>query len=213
MEELSQAFQKPRKRTNQLIRVGAVSLFLMFSTLVNQSKVASADVIINAPQVNSDLIQRWYDYIPNAWKGERHIIVVEYDNRRMDSVVREKVSGLFARESTIDGIYVSDMIRRYRPSYIYLRKKAKKSETAASFVHEYGHYVWNEVLTKRERDTFSRRWDNDAEIFDTYCHYSTDSPEEAFAESFSYFIRMPWVVRSKDPVTYKFLLQAERSRN
>ncbi len=76
-----------------------------------------------------------------------------------------------------------------------------------TFIHEYGHHVWTEFLLDRERDDYCDIYDRQFAAKALVTSYASDSPEEAFAESFSYYLLHPKMLQDRDPASYRYIQQ------
>jgi hypothetical protein len=70
--------------------------------------------------------------------------------------------------------------------YVNRDKLAGTGKDLENLYHEYGHYLWEEVLSKNDRDDYIRVWKSTGTYTSVYA--MTDGASEDFAESYSAYL-------------------------
>ncbi len=99
----------------------------------------------------------------------------------------------------IDGVFTDD------PPQIYLRVSDPAQIDYATFAHEYGHYVWFDLLTNADRKRYKAIYEHQKAAHRLISDYAGESLEEGFAEAFSADIVTPAALLHQDPLSYQFL--------
>ncbi len=101
--------------------------------------------------------------------------------------------------SEIDGVFTDN------PPQIFLRVPDPARIDYATFAHEYGHYVWFDLLTKDDRKRYKAIYERQKAAHRLITDYAAESLEEGFAEAFSADIMTPAALLHQDPLSYQFL--------
>ena len=150
---------------------------------------------------------RAFDLIPPEWKPSRKVIVREISSPAMDRLVA-LTSGADQHaedNSTVDGCYQSAPEGDQAPAVISLRKGMAADEAAFVFTHEYGHFIWDEILTDADRSEFRQLWRQSKREGRLVTVYAADCDEEGFAEDVAHYLRRSSKLRRKDLPAYEFL--------
>ena len=99
----------------------------------------------------------------------------------------------------IDGVFTDD------PPQIFLRVSDPSQIDYATFAHEYGHYVWFDLLTDTDRKRYKVIYERQKAAHRLISDYAGESLEEGFAEAFSADIVTPAALLHQDPLSYQFL--------
>lgn len=133
------------------------------------------------------------------------VVVREISDEDMDRFV-ERFEGPDDRSgSFVDGCYQGDLDSQDQAGRITLRQSLSGDAAALVFVHEYGHYVWENLLTAGDRGHYKRIWREQKRARRLITEYAEESDEEGFAEAFAYYIRRPASLRRMDSRSWRFL--------
>ncbi len=102
-------------------------------------------------------------------------------------------------EDEIDGVFVD------HPPRITLRVPESGKIDFDTFAHEYGHYVWFDLLTRSDRKRYGAVYDRQKAAHKLITDYAAESVEEGFAEAFAADINAPLALLHQDPLSYRFL--------
>ena len=102
-------------------------------------------------------------------------------------------------DGEIDGVFTDN------PPQIYLRVSDPAQIDYATFAHEYGHYVWFDLLTKDDQKRYKAIYERQKAAHRLITDYAGESLEEGFAEAFSADIVDPASLLHQDPLSYQFL--------
>jgi len=153
------------------------------------------------------LWRKLYDAFPQPWKSRDVVVVREVSDREMDRLVREHGddnSRDSADDDEVQGYFEFTGPREETP-LIVLRDSLTEPEATFVFSHEYGHYVWEELLTKRDQDEYFRIWNSRRRDKRLVSTYAGDSVVEGFAEAFAHYLRRSAQLHRKDPDSEQFL--------
>ena len=102
-------------------------------------------------------------------------------------------------DDEIDGVFVN------HPPRILLRIPNSGRLDFATFAHEYGHYVWFDLLTNDDRKRYKALYDRQKAARKLVTSYAAESVEEGFAEAFAAETTSPAALLRADPLSAKFL--------
>jgi predicted metalloprotease len=200
---LHPSFSRPELRRPGLL-LCCLSI-VAFTASLPKSVLAGPRFSRNA--ANASLWQRVYDQIPEVWKTDRVLVVRELTEWQMDRLVEDSggdkdphnadtvVDGCYQRCETDDDVYGT----------ISLRETLHGDLAAFVFAHEYGHYVWDDILSAEERATYTRVWRAQKRAGHLVTDYAAENVDEGFAEAFAHFLRKPALLRRRDPRSATFM--------
>ncbi|HZT42367.1 MAG TPA: hypothetical protein VFA07_09255 [Chthonomonadaceae bacterium] len=170
--------------------------------------------IVDSPH-HSALWQHIYDRLPALWKTDQTIRVEEVPiadlNTDADDTESSEVNGDENDNHTsdlADGVYIEDDDSDVPPT-IRLADSLSDENSGLVFAHEYGHFIWNDKLTRSQRRDYRHLWWRQMHAGHLVTAYASDSPEEGFAEAFSYFLQKPDQLKRKDMESWRFLTQVQ----
>jgi hypothetical protein len=168
---------------------------------------AQAEMKVSGHAPHAAFWRKIYNSLPEQWKTTRLVIVeevsaaelkrIEAADSRFDSPEEDE------DDTDIDGCYQNGGEKQ--PVRIFLRETLRGEEAALVFLHEYGHYVWDELLTRSQQRAYVRLWHEQKRTERLITDYAETSPEEGFGEAFSYFLRQPNALRRVDARSARFL--------
>jgi hypothetical protein len=148
-----------------------------------------------------------YDKFPKAWKSGRPLVVREVSDREMDRLVAQTENGDDQDQnddSVVQGFYDRGK-RDSDPDSITMRASLKSEEAGFVFTHEYGHMIWDEVLTRNDRREYGRIWTEQHRRHRLVTEYAADSVEEGFAEAIAAWMRTPEKLKRRDMDSWQFV--------
>jgi hypothetical protein len=174
---------------------------------------ARADLQISADSSRAAVWLRIYNHLPPCWQTDREIIVREVSDTDLNTdSERSAVAGASDNrpdvvEFTIDGDFQDpwDGLPTIR-----LAQSLSKRDAPFVFAHEYGHFVWEEKLSRSDRRTYRRIWEDQRDAGRLVTEYAAESVEEGFAEAFATFVQNAGRLRNKDLKSYEFLKSLQR---
>lgn len=104
-------------------------------------------------------------------------------------------------DDEIDGVFVN------HPPRILLRIHPSGRLDFDTFAHEYGHYVWFDLLTKDDRARYKTLYEKQKTAHKLITSYAAESVEEGFAEAFATEINAPAALLHTDPLSARFLAE------
>ena len=177
--------------------------FVVACVIFSVPSIASLHVRDDAPHAEQWF--RLYNELPDVWKTRRVIKLRELPPREMERLVA-KLDGDEADrngDSVVDGCYQSGDEDEDTP-IITLCETLRGEQAALVFAHEYGHFVWGELLTDSERARYTRLWRTQKRAHHLVTRYAGDSDEEGFAEAFAYSLRRPAQLQKRDSASLQF---------
>ena len=106
-----------------------------------------------------------------------------------------------ADDGDIDGVFETS------PPRITLRVPAAGPPDPYTFAHEYGHYVWDSLLSAEDRRRYTALYARQKAARHLVTHYAGTDTVEGFAEAFSFYVSEPPLLQHRDPLSYQFLSQ------
>lgn len=187
------------------------SLLLILSVVCMASSQASLRVREYVPHAEQWF--RLYNELPDVWKTRRDIKLRELPPREMERLIARLEGDEADRndDSVVDGCYQSGDEDDDTP-IITLCDSLRGEQAGLVFTHEYGHFVWGEMLTNRERTRYTQIWRSQKRAHRLVTEYAGDSDEEGFAEAFAYYLRKPAQLQKKDSASSQFFHDLLASR-
>jgi hypothetical protein len=174
-----------------------------------------AQVSVSAPtDAQARQLQSWYEHhIPARFRARTPFSVRELNDAQMDAYLKGDENGQDDNSSShtadddgdIDGVYESD------PDRMALRLPAAGDIDMFTFAHEYGHYVWFDLLTDNDRRRYEALYKRQRAANHLVTRYAATDVEEGFAEAFSFYASAPPMLARRDPVSLDFLSQMANS--
>ncbi len=193
------------RRLPILVSLLSLSLSLL---LLGPAIPARAVLRYSEDSPHAALWQRIYDRMPACWKSPRPVLVQEVSDEEMDHLVartsHRNPEERSDEDSLVDGCYENSGEADSTPT-ITLRESLRGEDAALVFAHEYGHFVWEQFVSRAERAQYIRLWRHQKRVGHLVTEYAGDSPEEGFAEAFSFFLRNPALLQRRDRVSSLFL--------
>jgi hypothetical protein len=202
-----------RHRQGVLIRSGlqgiAAVIALLASALIICSSSASASLRLVGNPTRAELWQCVYDQMPCCWKTERAVVVQELSEAEMTLFIARRSGKESASRantaSAVDGCYQRGGSQKGDVGTICLCcAQLDRMQAELVFAHEYGHFVWDEKLTKAQRNTYKRLWRQQKRAGHLVTKYAGADLDEGFAEAVAYFLRQPDALRRRDPESFQF---------
>lgn len=106
----------------------------------------------------------------------------------------------------VDGVFVD------HPPRITLRVPEPGTVDFDTLAHEYGHYVWFDLLSKSDRKRYKAIYDKQKAAHKLITGYAAENVEEGFAEAFAADTNAPLSLLHQDPLSYRFLAEWPKER-
>jgi hypothetical protein len=190
-----------RRKTGVCVLLAAVLLGLF----AGASALALSPLRMAEDSPHAGLLRHVFNQIPPVWKTERPLVVEEVSRQEMEDLIARVGGDDTDGDWTIDGCYEPGGLGRNDPATITLIETLKSDDAELVFAHEYGHLVWDELLTNADRSRYSRIWSEQKHDNRLVTAYAADSDEEGFAEAMAYFLRKPALLHKRDPRSWQFL--------
>ena len=172
-------------------------------------RIASAQLVVTGPSTpTSAALTAWFDHhIPAKFRAKGPFEVHPLTDAQMTAYLQgedaENQPGQDSQseDGEIDGIYEDD------PPRITLLVPQNDSPDLFTFAHEYGHYIWFNLLTKDDRKRYEGIYKKQKAARHLVTRYAETDTEEGFAEAFSFYAAEPPLLMRRDAASYQFLSQ------
>lgn len=168
-------------------------------------KRARADLVFDSNTPHQAMWQQVYDAFPNAWKTRKKIVVEVVSAQAMNQLFQHALGQ--APSDVVDGCYYLGGDRIDADATILLLNTLQGAQAREVFAHEYGHFVWDQLLTQQERDAYTTLWNRQRQRHCLVSRYAATSVEEGFAEAFASYVCAPQKLQAADMPSDKFLAQ------
>jgi hypothetical protein len=198
----------PRLRRSASYAGVCLLLILLTTFLLASSVPAKAALRIADDAPHARLWRQLYRQMPTCWKTSRTVFLQEVSDDEMDRLVertRHRNRDEARDDSLVDGCYESGGPHEDDFPTITLRDSLNGEERSLVFTHEYGHFVWDEILTDAQRGRYALLWRQLKRSGHLVTEYAGDSEEEGFAECFAYSLRRPGLLQHRSPEAAQFL--------
>lgn len=185
------------------------SILLAGALLLLLARPSSAQMSVTGPSTPAvQTLAAWSRlHIPARFQVRRKVEVQPLSDAAMDDYLHTDPDSSDANNesnsedsaSEIDGVFTDN------PPQIFLRVSNPARIDYATFAHEYGHYVWFDLLTKDDRKRYKAIYERQKAAHRLITDYAAESLEEGFAEAFSADIMTPAALLHQDPFSYQFL--------
>jgi hypothetical protein len=181
--------------------------------LLLTTRIATAQIPIPPPLIvtgpsspTSALLTSWFDrQLPSKFRAKEQFEVHPLTESQMASYLQDASGDTqsdpnsHTDDGTIDGIFED------KPPRITLLVPDNGNPDLFTFAHEYGHYVWYDLLTKDDRKRYETVYKKQRVGRHLVTRYAETDVEEGFAEAFSFYALEPPLLRHRDGASYQFL--------
>jgi len=166
----------------------------------------AGEPVLDGPESATQSLLSWYDQnIPAVYKATCPLIVHELTETAMLDYINSG-SGAHSRKKAnvkdsddIDGVFDNN------PPRIAVELGDDGLADTSTFAHEYGHYVWFDLMDKSDRKAYERIYKHSKDKKALVSDYAYENVEEGFAEAFSFYTNEPQELQRLDPDSYEFL--------
>ena len=171
---------------------------------------SSAQIIVAGPAtLTAHALTVWFgQHIPAKFQAHSPVEVQPLSDAAMDDYLQSDPDSDHdtSSDEEIDGVFTDD------PPQIYLRVSDADQIDIPTFAHEYGHYVWFDLLTKEDRKRYKAVYERQKSAHRLVSSYAAESLEEGFAEAFSVDVTDPAALLHQDPLSFQFLARWPRKQ-
>ncbi len=189
----------------------AISLVITAAVMGLTLLPSDAQLRFRANAAHGDLWRHVYSQLPSIWKARQLVYVREVSDDDMDRFVEKFEGPNDENNSIVDGCYQGNVDSGGMAGQITLRQSLHGENAALVFAHEYGHYVWADVLSTSDRARYRRIWREQRRANSLVTEYAEAGDEEGFAEAFAYFLRRPDYLHRMDLISWRYLSGLEKS--
>jgi len=189
-------------RTHYLLIIPALAAGLLLAP-----KGAMAQFVVTGPQspIAGSLTAWWNHHIPTRFQAHGRFEVHPLTGSEMDAYLQTGDTDAGDNQSShaddgeIDGVFEDN------PARITLRIPTAGDPDMFTFAHEYGHYVWFDLLTKDDRRRYESLYKKQKTAHHLVTRYAATDVEEGFAEAFSFYANEAPILARRDAASYQFL--------
>jgi len=173
------------------------------------ARPAHAQMIVAGPSTpTTQALENWYGHqLPAAFHARNLVAVHPLFDADMDAYL--KANGVDPGPDAsshadkgglgqVDGIFIN------RPARISLRLSPSGTLDLLTAAHEYGHYVWFNLLNKDERRNYKDIYERQKRSGQLISDYAASNLEEGFAEAFAFYVNEPVALAQTDDASCRF---------
>jgi len=182
-------------------RLNVLLLTLVFLLLSGGAQAQMT--VAGPPSPTGRALMAWAaKHVPAKFQAREPLEVSPLSESGMDDYLRDgdnpqnKSQG---DDDEIDGVFVN------HPPRILLRIPDSGRVDFDTLAHEYGHYVWFDLLSKDDRNRYKALYEKQKSAHKLITSYAAESVEEGFAEAFSAEMTAPAALLRTDPLSARFL--------
>lgn len=186
-----------------LFLVPLLAVGLLFSP-----RGAGAQIVVTGPATPAARsLTTWFArHIPARFAAHGRFEVNPLNDIEMETYLRagddgDQEQSSHAGDGEIDGVFEAD------PDRITLRVPASGQPDLYTFAHEYGHYVWFNLLGRDDKRRYEAIYRKQKAAHHLVTRYAQTDVEEGFAEVFSFYANDAPLLLRRDPLSSQFLSQ------
>lgn len=192
-------------RNNRTKKTIGFALFCGLAFLYLSLLPAHADLVLDDNTPHKDLWTKVYSSLPPSWRTIKKIVVEVVSKQEMQSLF-EQTWGHPSNEK-VDGCYYLGGDRLDADATILLLNTLDEVDAQKVFAHEYGHFVWDHLLSQEDRERYTIVWSAQRNRHCLVTPYAYTSVEEGFAEAFADYLFQRAQLHTADPRSERFLSQ------
>jgi len=171
---------------------------------MNHSALAD-EPTMDGPAAVTQSLTNWYDQnIPAAYKLTCPLLVHEMTEPELIDYINSGSGAHKSKTPTVSNTDDIDGVYDRNPPRIAVEVENGRVDNF-TFAHEYGHYVWFELMTKADRRAYEAIYKQSRSDRHLVTDYAAVSVDEGFAEAFSFYVNLPQDLQHRDAVSYNFL--------
>lgn len=194
---------------------GAASFVLTTWSAFGFSGPSGGPLDVSAPTTaQARQLQTWYEqHMPLRFRAHSRLAVRELNDQQMDAYLKgdedltDNSYDSPANYNGDDGLGDVDGVFEGDPDRIALRLPASGSLDMFTFAHEYGHYVWFNLLSGDDRHRYEAIYKRQRAARHLVTRYASTDMEEGFAEAFSFYVAQAPLLARRDALSYQFFSQ------
>lgn len=194
-------------RLRPLFSSSLLLVTLLAAGLLLASCRAGAQIVVTGPPTPAARsLTAWFPrHIPARFQARGRFEVNPLSDAEMSDYLRADDDGRDQNAHTddgdIDGVFEAD------PDRITLRIPPTGRPDFYTFAHEYGHYVWFNLLSGEDKRRYAGVYKRQKTAHHLVTRYAQTDVEEGFAEAFSFYANDPALLGRRDALSSQFLAQ------
>jgi hypothetical protein len=182
---------------------------LLAAGLLLAPRGAGAQIVVTGPAtLTARSLTSWFaHHIPARFEARGRFEVHPLNDGEMEAYLRDgdadsdQDQSSHAGDGEIDGVFEDN------PARITLRIPASGQPDLYTFAHEYGHYIWFNLLSRDDKKRYEGIYKKQKALHHLVTRYAQTDVEEGFAEAFSFYANEPPLLLRRDALSYQFLSQ------
>ena len=182
---------------------------LLAAGLLLAPQGAGAQIIVTGPATpTARSLTAWFArHIPARFQARERFEVNPLSDGEMRAYLRggdedaDRDQSAHTDDGDIDGVFEDGPVR------ITLRVPASGRPDLYTFAHEYGHYVWFDLLSRDDKKHYESLYRKQKAQHHLVTRYAQTDVEEGFAEAFSFYANDPALLLRRDALSSQFLSQ------
>jgi len=181
---------------------------LLAAGLLLAPRGARAQIVVTGPTTPAArTLTAWFTrHIPARFQARARFEVNPLSDGEMQDYLRaddgrDQDQSAHADDGDIDGVFEAD------PDRITLRIPSSGRPDLYTFAHEYGHYVWFNLLSRDDKRRYEGVYRRQKAAHHLVTRYAQTDVEEGFAEAFSFYLNDPALLLRRDASSSQFLSQ------
>jgi len=172
---------------------------------ISHSAIAD-EPTIDGPASITQSLTSWYDQnIPSAFRLTCPLLVHEMTEPALIDYINSGSGAHQSKTLTVSNTDDIDGVYDRNPPRIAVEIEQGGKIDDFTFAHEYGHYVWFELMSKADRKAYEAVYKQSKQDRHLVTDYAAVSVDEGFAEAFSFYVNLPQDLQHRDAGSYNFL--------
>ncbi len=182
---------------------------LLAAGLLLAPRGAGAQIVVTGPAtLTARSLTSWFaHHIPARFEARGRFEVHPLNDGEMEAYLRDGDSDSDQDQSSHAGDGEIDGVFEDNPARITLRIPASGQPDLYTFAHEYGHYIWFNLLSRDDKKRYEGIYKKQKALHHLVTRYAQTDVEEGFAEAFSFYANEPPLLLRRDALSYQFLSQ------
>lgn len=197
------------KRAPFHLRQPLFLLPLFAACLLLPAPKAASQIVVTGPATpTAHALTAWFaHHIPARFAARSRFEVHPLTDSEMEDYLHsegtdsDQDQSSHADDGEIDGVFEDN------PPRITLRVPADSTPDLYTFAHEYGHYVWFNLLSRDDKKRYECLYKKQKAAHHVVTRYAATDLEEGFAEAFSFYANEAPLLQHRDSLSYQFLSQ------
>ncbi len=187
-------------------QLGNTFAFCLFCTVILMQAGRVQAVLLSEPEVTHPARwQSFYHTIPQAFRNNRVVLLQLRTKKGLTALAASLAECSVSSVQDVDGCYRNGGYDLRADATISLLNTLHGEQALRVFAHEYGHFVWFQVMNSHQRSAYRLVWQKQKRANHLITAYAGVNAREGFAEAFSFFLLHRAQLQKKDSASLRFL--------